>query len=224
MNYLVIDLEMCRVKKLYRKTYKYASEIIQIGAVLLDEGFSRIATMCEYVNPEYGVLDNFIESMTGIKNRDIKQAPKLTEALEHLTDWLGDREYKVYAWSDSDRTQILHEIKAKNIESAKIDDFMKADRWIDYQDVFKKRFHLDRCYSLEDALESAEIEPEGRFHDGLDDAVNTGALIKKRDPAYKISNMPEKLQKKAKYALPESDEHLSCTIGDLFEGLQLKFG
>ena len=26
MNYLVIDLEMCRVKKLYRKTYKYASE------------------------------------------------------------------------------------------------------------------------------------------------------------------------------------------------------
>ena len=50
MNYLVIDLEMCRVKKLYRKTYKYASEIIQIGAVLLDEGFNRIATMCEYVN------------------------------------------------------------------------------------------------------------------------------------------------------------------------------
>ena len=216
MNYLVIDLEMCRVKKLYRKTYKYASEIIQIGAVLLDEGFNRIATMCEYVNPEYGVLDNFIESMTGIKNRDIKQAPKLTEALEHLTDWLGDREYKVYAWSDSDRTQILHEIKAKNIESTKIDDFMKADRWIDYQDVFKKRFDLDRCYSLEDALESAEIEPEGRFHDGLDDAVNTGALIKKLElnPEYEI----------AKYALPESDEHLSCTIGDLFAGLQLKVG
>lgn len=216
MDYLVIDLEMCRVKKLYRKTYKYASEIIQIGAVLLDEGFNRTATMCEYVNPEYGVLDNFIESMTGIKNRDIKQAPKLTEALEHLSDWLGDREYKVYAWSDSDRTQILHEIKAKNIESAKIDDFMKADRWIDYQDVFKKRFDLDRCYSLEDALESAEIEPEGRFHDGLDDAVNTGALIKKLElnPEYEI----------AKYALPESDEHLSCTIGDLFEGLQLKFG
>lgn len=85
MDYLVIDLEMCRVKKLYRKTYKYASEIIQIGAVLLDEGFNRTATMCEYVNPEYGVLDNFIESMTGIKNRDIKQAPKLTEALEHLS-------------------------------------------------------------------------------------------------------------------------------------------
>lgn len=47
MNYLVIDLEMCRVNKFYRKSYKYISEIIQIGAVLLDEEFNRIATMCE---------------------------------------------------------------------------------------------------------------------------------------------------------------------------------
>lgn len=55
MNYLVIDLEMCRVSKLYCKGYKYASEIIQIGTVLLDEEFSRIAALCQYVNPEYGV-------------------------------------------------------------------------------------------------------------------------------------------------------------------------
>ena len=32
MNYLVIDLEMCRVKKLYRKTNKYAIERIQISS------------------------------------------------------------------------------------------------------------------------------------------------------------------------------------------------
>lgn len=36
MNYLVIDLEMCRVKKLYRKTYKYASEIILLRSSQLD--------------------------------------------------------------------------------------------------------------------------------------------------------------------------------------------
>ncbi len=42
MNYLVIDLEMCKVPKDYRnKNYKYASEIIQIGAVLLDERYRR---------------------------------------------------------------------------------------------------------------------------------------------------------------------------------------
>lgn len=109
-------------------------------------------------------------------------------------------------------TQVLcGKIKSRTL----IDDFMIADRWIDYQDVFKTRFDLDRCYSLEDALESAEIEPEGRFHDGLDDTVNTGVLIKKLElnPKYEI----------AKYALVESDEHLSCTIGDLFGGIAVEF-
>ena len=51
MNYLVIDLEMCRVPKLYRSKYKYANETIQIGAVLLDDEFKRIATLCQYVHP-----------------------------------------------------------------------------------------------------------------------------------------------------------------------------
>ena len=38
MDYLVIDLEMCNVPRDYRsRSYKYANETIQIGAVLLDD-------------------------------------------------------------------------------------------------------------------------------------------------------------------------------------------
>lgn len=216
MNYLVIDLEMCRVSKLYCRSYKYASEIIQIGAVLLDEQFSRIATLCQYVHPEYGVLDNFIEHMTGIRNYDIKKAPGLKEALEHLTEWIGEREYKIFAWSDSDQRQLLRELKAKHIESACINTFMEMDRWVDYQDVFRQRFKLDRQFSLEEALERAEVEPEGNFHDGLDDAVNTGKLIQKLelDPDYQLFD----------YASLDSNEHLSCTIGDFLEKMQINIG
>ena len=85
MNYLVIDLEMCKVPKDYRnKNYKYASEIIQIGAVLLDERYRRRDEICLYVHPEHGVIDNFIANMTGIKNRQIKNAPKLRESIRCL--------------------------------------------------------------------------------------------------------------------------------------------
>ena len=45
MNYIVIDLEMCKVPKLYRRNYKHANEIIQTGAVLLDSEFKKIATL-----------------------------------------------------------------------------------------------------------------------------------------------------------------------------------
>ena len=48
MFYLVIDLEMCKVPRNYRsRSYKYANETIQIGAVLLDEEFKRIGTLSQ---------------------------------------------------------------------------------------------------------------------------------------------------------------------------------
>ena len=216
MNYLVIDLEMCKVPRDYRsKRYKYANETIQIGAVLLDEEFKRIGTLSQFVHPEHGVIDYFIENLTGIKNGQVKHAPRLQEALLHMLNWIGDREYKVYAWSGSDRAQILHEIKAKNIVDEKIASFMEESRWVDYQDIFMKRYEMSRKMSLEEAMGRADIDPEGRFHDGLNDAVNTGLLIEKLElnPDYQLVSyeMPEKLS-----------EHLSSSLGELFAGMELK--
>lgn len=217
MFYLVIDLEMCKVPRDYRsKFYRYANETIQMGAVLLDDSFKRIGTLCQYVHPEHGVIDYFIENLTGIKNSQVKKAPKLDEALIHMIDWLGERDYKIYAWSESDRNQLLHEIKAKNMTDERIHEFMKAENWIDYQDVFTKRFELSRQLSLEEALGRAEIEPEGRFHDGLDDAVNTAYLIEKLElnPEYQLVS----------YEMPDKpSERLCSTLGELFVGLDIKW-
>lgn len=216
MNYLVIDLEMCKVPRDYRsKRYKYANETIQIGAVLLDEEFKRIGTLSQFVHPEHGVIDYFIENLTGIKNGQVKHAPRLQEALLHMLNWIGDREYKVYAWSGSDRVQILHEIKAKNIVDEKIASFMEESRWVDYQDIFMKRYEMSRKMSLEEALGRADIDPEGRFHDGLNDAVNTGLLIEKLElnPNYQLVS----------YEMPEKpSENLSSSLGELFAGMELK--
>lgn len=216
MYNLIIDLEMCNVPRDYRqRSYKYANEIIQIGAVLLDENFKRISTLCQYVHPEYGVIDHFIESLTGIRNSQVKNAPRIQEALLHMIDWLGEREYKIYAWSESDRDQIVHEIKAKKITDEKLLAFVEKENWIDYQAVFTKRYELTRQLSLEEALGRAEIEPEGRFHDGLDDAVNTGYLIEKLElnPDYQLVS----------YEMPEKPtEHLSCNLGELLAELNLQ--
>lgn len=95
-----------------------------------------ISTLCQYVHPEYGVIDHFIESLTGIRNSQVKNAPRIQEALLHMIDWLGEREYKIYAWSESDRDQIVHEIKAKKITDEKLLAFVEKENWIDYQAVF----------------------------------------------------------------------------------------
>ncbi|MGI6096339.1 MAG: exonuclease domain-containing protein [Lachnospiraceae bacterium] len=215
MFYLVIDLEMCRVPRDYRnKAYHYAYETIQIGAVLLNEEFKQVGTIREYVHPEHGVIDPFIEKLTGIKNSQVKKAPCIGEALVHMIDWIGDREYKVYAWSESDRNQLLHEITAKQITDESVDAFMMEDRWVDYQMVFSQRFQLTRRISLEEALGRADIDPKGKFHDGMDDAVNTGLLVEKLEmnPDYQLIS----------YEMPEKpSEHLGSTLGELFAGLNL---
>ena len=216
MNNLVIDLEMCTVPRDFRsKKYRYMHEIIQIGAVLLDENYKRIGTLSQYVQPEYGVIDPFIHRLTGIDNSQVRHAPLLKEALQHLLDWIGDREYSVYAWSRTDRDQLVHELSAKNIEDSRIDAFLEEERWTDYQNVFSKRYSFNRPLSLPEALERADVDVQGKFHDGLDDAVNTGCLIEKLelDPEFQL----------VKYEVPEKDQgECVYSLGSILSGLNLK--
>ena len=216
MNYLVIDLEMCKVPKNYRgKKYKYANEIIQVGAVLLDEEYETIGKINQFVHPEYGVIDNFISKLTGIQNNQVNNAPCLQDVLKHMLDWIGEREYKVYAWSDSDYKQLQHEILSKGIADCKIDSFMNPERWMDYQDIFGKRFAFSKAVSLEDALMYCDIEAVGRLHDGLSDAVNTAKIIKtlELDKEFVLCNYETNFQ--------EDSEPFGFCMGDLFAGLNL---
>ena len=80
-SYVVIDLEMCRVPKSMKRRYHYMHEIIQIGAILMNEEYEIIDSFNSYVKPEYGFLDGFIKNLTGISGADIKDAPGIEEAL-----------------------------------------------------------------------------------------------------------------------------------------------
>ena len=87
MEYLVIDLEMCKVAKCYsRNIFNHGSEIIQIGAVLLDEEYKQTAVLRQYIHPVYGVIDNYIQKLTGIGPENVKNAPVLEEGLKRLMD------------------------------------------------------------------------------------------------------------------------------------------
>ena len=115
-KYVIIDLEMCNVPKgIKREAYNWRNELIQIGAVLVDESLNITDEFMTLVSPEFGVVDNFIEKLTGISRKEVQGAPKFKEALEMFVNWLPEDAILV-SWSDNDEKQIRKEIELKNIE------------------------------------------------------------------------------------------------------------
>ena len=66
MNHIVIDLEMNKIVKQIRGDSKLSSELIEIGAVKMDDHFQVIDTYKSYVSPDYGKMDKKIIELTGI--------------------------------------------------------------------------------------------------------------------------------------------------------------
>ena len=61
-NYVVIDLEMCNTyKSIMNSKMNYKQELIQIGAVSLDENYDIIDSFVTYVSPEFGIVDGYIK-------------------------------------------------------------------------------------------------------------------------------------------------------------------
>ncbi len=213
MKYAVIDLEMCKVPKGYRKYgFKYRQETIQIGAVLLDENYEVIDEFDTFVKPQYGMIDSFIENLTGISQSDVAGAPCFEEALEAFLDWLPADDVRCVSWSGSDPKQLIHETFEKGI----VDDRLEVifANWIDCQKTFGKKMERKNPYSLEEALFISNIAPEGRAHNGLVDAANTATLFAKleTEPDFRLNELYET-------ARSEEVEHLSFCMGDLFAGI-----
>ncbi len=215
MKYAVIDLEMCRVPKGYKKYgYKWCQETIQIGAVLLDEDYEVIDEFNTFVKPEYGHVDAFIENMTGISQADVIDAPSFADALDMFLDWLPADDVRCVSWSESDPKQIIHEVVAKGIDNERLEIIFA--NWIDCQKTFGKKMNRKNAYGLEEALIASDIISEGRAHDGLVDARNTALIFAKleQNPDYELNEFYQT-------AREEETEHLSFCMGDLFAGIVL---
>ena len=98
-KYVIVDLEMCNVPKgIKRDTYNWRNELIQIGAVVVDESLNITDEFMTLVSPEFGAIDNFIEKLTGISRKSVQGAPKAKEALEMFVSWLPNDAVLV-SWS-----------------------------------------------------------------------------------------------------------------------------
>ena len=208
MKHVVVDLEMNPVSREFREVRrKLNEEVIEIGAVRLDENFQQEAEFQCYVTPEYGPIKKHITSLTGITQAMVADKKTYAACFQDFVDWVGEEETKIYSWSMSDIKQLRSECRYK------LPDFdigwLNA-RWVDLQQEFDDRLGLHNSLALKHALGAMDHKFEGTQHTALADAINTSAILTlmQDDAKFKETMKPvlEILQ-------PKDD--LASSIGDL---------
>ncbi len=177
-NYVIVDLEMCNVPKGKRTSYEFSQEIIQIGAVTVNEALEITEEFMTYVSPEFGMIDSFIEKLTGISQKDVENAPCFKEALELFIQWLP-KDAVIVSWSYTDKNQIIKEVELKGIVDEKIENY--TENWIDCQQTFGEKMNAKKNYRLSEALIISDIYYDEGEHDALVDAKNTAQLFVKME-------------------------------------------
>lgn len=176
-TYVIFDLEMCSVPKgPIRDLFPSSMELIQIGAVAMNEDYEIIDSYQTFVKPQFGRIDPFIRQLTGISNAQVQGAPSADVALKSFYDWLP-LDATLVSWSRTDIKQIKKELKYKSIDIPGFDDFLNNS--IDCQLIFSKKMSTRSQYKLSEALAISNVDYDEDMHDALVDARNTAKLFAK---------------------------------------------
>lgn len=172
---IFIDFEMNLTDSRLVRKKNLRHEIIEIGAVRMDEHFHPVDRFRVFVRPQYnGVIERSIFKLTGISNAAVSEAVSLPAALDALEAWCGADGFEVYAWSTSDLAQLRKECRFKGIDSIFLDEIVQ---WHDFQEDFRQMLGEAYILSLSNALHRAGLEPEGSLHDASWDAYNSARLM-----------------------------------------------
>ena len=196
MNYVILDMEW---DSAYHKLHKrFVNQILQIGAVKLDENFNIIDIFDVTVKSSISkrVSRRFSE-LTGITKEMMLCGISLEDAVKQYNNWLGDDTVTI-TWSNSDLYTIAENEKylLKNIKF-KIDKYLDLQVFI--QGVLRILGHeLKSQISLGSAAELLGITTDNYdLHTAKDDSLLCAALLKKHyneatfDRLIKDTNDPE---------------------------------
>ena len=143
MVYVIMDLEWNSVYGV--KIRGFINEIIEIGAVMLDENLREISSFSALVKPQIGKrLQSRVKEMTHISREELAEGYTFDEAIQRLRDWLGTQEHTVLSWGDGDIRVLLSNTR-----------YHTATRQLDYlqnyadlQDYFRHRMQTSRAQQI----------------------------------------------------------------------------
>ncbi|WP_317366311.1 3'-5' exonuclease [uncultured Tyzzerella sp.] len=185
MSYIVLDLEFNQAYDFEKnKTILLIPscrfEIIQIGAVKLDNNFNIIDKINLYIKPNlYKEIHPYVEKITGLSQEILKDKQSFKEAYTDFEMFLGDEEHIFCTWGSGDLKALYRNLSYYNMLSSDL-----ILKYIDIQNLATKHIKYSKggCVGLKTAIEILNIPIQENFHDALNDALYTAEIFKKISP------------------------------------------
>lgn len=180
MHYIVIDLEWNQtyhekaVATQKELSIRLRGEVIQIGAVKLDESLALCGSYRITVKPRfYKKIHRHVMRLTGIDQAQLDHGVPLSAAMESFHRFCGD-DAVFLTWGPDDMPMLFDNLRANKLT------YTFLDKYYDMQPMFNRETDGEkRQRSLEYAMEYFGIDMNLPAHDALNDALFTARVAQK---------------------------------------------
>ncbi len=181
MNYIVLDMEW---NQSYPKPSddsrkkKVKNEIIEIGAVKLDESMKCVSSFKSLVRPFFiRKLNSHVKRLTGITEKMLSEGEFFPDVIERFRKWCGE-DKKILTWGYDDIPMLISCLEMYKMDSSWVGE------WYNLQLIFNRQTGSgSNQKSLKSALEhfGCIIDENRPWHDALNDARYTAVICGKLD-------------------------------------------
>lgn len=187
MNYIIYDLEFNQknnssaevnnssIETEVNNICNIPFEIIQIGALKLNESFQTISTFNTLIKPTvYKTIHPFVENLTKITNDMVASCKDFVHVYEDFLKFIGNDEIILCVWGAADIKELVRNIKFYNLSTSYVPKYFDIQK---YASKYLKAPGKSRI-GLRNAIELLNIPIEGEFHDAFNDAYYTAEVFK----------------------------------------------
>lgn len=174
MHYIVYDLEFNQVSPTYKKC---PFEIIQIGAVKLDEHLQTLECFNRLIKPTiYTEMNPFISKLTSITMEQLIQEASFVDVFSSFQLFLETKDNVLCVWGTSDLKELF-----RNLIYHQLSPHTVPKQYINIQPYTAQYFNFPNkmLLSLKNAIDFLNISTNKSFHDALNDAYYTAEIFKK---------------------------------------------
>ena len=169
MNYIILDLEATCWKDRSIKP----NEIIEIGAVKINEQGEILDEFCAFVKPKINpVLSDFCKALTTITPAEIDAADDYPNAIERFKKWIDIADdYLLCSWGFYDKSQFTKDCNLHGLDTGWLKNHISVKHQYAEINALKKPLGMGA------ALKREKLKLEGTHHRGIDDARNIAKIF-----------------------------------------------